>query len=145
MSNTTKADLLKELKVSRMPIQVQIMAGRIYDAAYESGREEGFSTGVRKGAESALGKLEEAYTRGMQDANKVSSSSFLACTAIALHELYGFAALRCKRVIDKVSDMLLTTLHPSQWAEDCRKIGVVIDDVDVLSELDGGAEDEESC
>lgn len=142
MSSTTKADLLKELKVSRMPIQVQIMAGRLYDVAYESGREEGFAAGVRKGAESAMDKLEEAYTRGMQDANKVSSASFLACTAIALHELFGFASVRCKRVIDKVSDMLITTLHPSQWVEECRKIGVVIDDVDVLQELDGGAEDE---
>lgn len=136
MSSTTKADLLKELKVSRMPIQVQIMAGRLYDVAYESGREEGFATGVCKGAESALDKLEEAYTRGMQDANKVSSASFLACTTVALHELFGFASVRLQRVIDRVSDLLLTTLHPSQWVEECRKLGVVIDDVDVLQELE---------
>jgi len=135
MKDKKKADLMKELGIKRLPISLQIAYGTIYDEAYESGREEGFSEGVRKGAESALGKLEEAYTRGMQDANKVSSASFLACTAIALHDLYGFASVRCKRVIDKVSDMLITTLHPSQWVEECRKIGVVIDDMDVLQEL----------
>lgn len=129
-----KADFMKELKISRYPIQVQIMAGRIYDQAYEAGREEGFNVGVCKGAESALNKLEDAYTRGMQDANKAGVSSFLACTAIALHELYGFAAMRCQRVIERVSDLLLTTLHPSQWVEDCRKIGVIIEDIDVLLE-----------
>lgn len=142
MNSTKKADLMKELKVGRtMPIQLQIVAGTIYDVAYEDGREEGFAEGVRKGAESAMGKLEEAYSSGMQDANKVGSASFLACTALALHELYGFAALRCKRVIDLVSDKLLTTLHPAQWVEECRKIGVVIEDEDMLLELDGGIED----
>lgn len=142
MKDTRKTDLLKELKVSRMPIQVQIMAGRIYDAAYEAGRQDGFSTGVRKGAKSVVDKLDEAYTRGMQDANKVGSASFRACTAIALHELYGFASVRSQRVVDRIAHLLLTTLHPSQWIDECRKIGVVIDDIDVLQEWDGGAEDE---
>ena len=135
MNNKTKADLMRELQVSRMPIQVQIMAGKIFDVAHEAGREEGFSEGVRKGAESAMDKLEQAYSQGMQDANKVGSASFLACTALALHELHGFAAVRCKRVIDLVSEKLITTLHPSQWVEDCRKIGVIIDDMDILQEL----------
>lgn len=141
MNSKKKADLMKELKVGRtMPIQLQIVAGTIYDVAYEDGREEGFADGVRKGAESAMDKLEQAYSQGLQDANKVGSASFLACTALALHELYGFAALRCKRVIDLVSDKLLTTLHPSQWVEECRKIGVVIEDEDMLMDLDGGTE-----
>ena len=130
----TKADLLKELKVSRMPIQVQIMAGRIYDSAYEAGRAEGFSTGVRKGAESAMGKIEYAYSKGMREANEVSSISFLACTAIAVHKLFGFGEKRRQRLIDEVSHMLTTTLHPSQWIEECNKLGVVIEDMDVLQE-----------
>lgn len=141
MNEKTKADYKKSLKKAGYPVGVMIGFDEIYNFAHEQGRMEGFETGVRNGAESALGKLEEAYTRGMQDANKVSSASFLACTAIALHELHGFASVRCKRVIDKISDMLITTLHPSQWVEECRKLGVVIDDEDVLQELDGGAED----
>ena len=143
MKDKKKADLMKELGIKRLPIALQIAYGTIYDEAYESGREDGFSEGVRKGAESALGKLEEAYTKGMQDANKVSAASFLACTTVALHELFGFASVRLQRVIDRVSHLLLTTLHPSQWVEECRKLGVVIDDVDVLQELEEGAEDGE--
>lgn len=129
-----KAELLKELKVSRMPIQVQMIAGRLYDAGYESGREEGFSAGVRKGAESAMSKLEEAYSKGMREANEVSSAAFLACTAIAVHKLFGFGEKRRQRLIDEVAHMLTTTLHPSQWIEECRKLGVVIEDMDVLQE-----------
>ena len=138
---SAKTDLLKELKVSRMPITLQIQAGKIFDTAFEAGRQQGFSDGVRKGAESAFGKLEEAYDRGMREANEVSSASFLACTAIAVHKLFGFGEKRRQRLIDEVSHMLLTTLHPSQWVEECRKLGVVIDALDVLQEWEEGAED----
>ena len=134
MNNKTKADLMRELQISRMPIQVQIMAGKIFDAAHEAGREEGFSEGVRKGAESAMDKLEQAYSQGMTDANRVSSASFRACAALALHELYGFAAVRSQRVVDRIAEKLVMTLHPSQWADERRKIGVIIDDIDVLQE-----------
>ena len=134
MKDTRKADLMKELGIKRLPITLQIAYGTIYDEAYESGREEGFSAGVRKGAESAMSKLEEAYSRGMREANEVSAASFLACTAIAVHKLFGFGEKRRQRLIDEVTHMLTTTLHPSQWIEECRKLGVVIEDMDVLQE-----------
>ena len=138
----TKADLLKELKVSRMPIQVQIMAGRLYDEAYEAGRKEGFSSGVRKGAESAMDHLAEAYSRGQKEESEVNSAAFLACTAIATHRLYGFGEQRRQRLIDEVHHMLTTTLHPSQWIEECRKLGVVIEDMDSLLEWEEDADEE---
>ena len=130
-----KAETLKALGVNRMPISVQIMAGRLFDAGHELGCKEGFEKGVRKGAESAIDKLEEAYDKGAKDANATSSAAFLACASIALHELYGFAAIRCQRVVDRTAELMLKTLHPSEWVDECAKIGVVIDAVDVLKEL----------
>lgn len=138
-----KAECLKSLKISRLPIALQVTAGRLFDEAYEHGRREGFEKGVRAGTESAMDKLEDAYSRGMHDANVTSSAAFLACASIALHELHGFAAVRCQRVIDRTAELLLTTLHPSQWVEECAKIGVVIDCIDSLIEYEGGTEDRE--
>ena len=134
----TKADLLKELKVNRMPISVQIQAGKIYDTAFEAGRQQGYNQGVRKGAESAFSKLEEAYSSGIRYANKYNATAFLACMSVALHDLYGFGAKRGQRAIDRISEMFLTTLHHSQWIEETQKIGVEIDNLDVLREADGG-------
>lgn len=135
---STKTDLLKELKVSRMPISVQIQAGKIFDTAFEAGRQQGYNQGVRKGAESALGKLEEACSSGIQYANRYNVAAFLACMSIALHDLYGFGAMRGQRAIDRISEMFLTTLNHSQWIGEVQKIGVEIDNLDVLQEIDGG-------
>ena len=135
---SAKTDLLKELKISRMPIALQIQAGKIFDKAFEAGRQQGFSDGVRKGEESALGKLEEACSSGIQYANRYNVAAFLACMSIALHDLYGFGAMRVQRTIDRISEMFLTTLHHSQWIEEVQKIGVEIDNLDVLQEIDGG-------
>lgn len=135
---SAKTDLLKELKVSRMPITLQIQAGKIFDTAFEAGRQQGFSEGVRKGAESAFGKLEEACSSGIQYANRYNVAAFLACMSIALHDLYGFGAMRGQRTIDRISEMFLTTLHHSQWIEEVQKIGVEIDNLDVLQEIEGG-------
>lgn len=131
----TKAECLKSLNISRQPIAVQVMAGKLYDSGYELGQEDGYARGVRKGAESAVGKLAEAYEKGMRDANVSSSAAFLACACIALHELYGFAAVRCQRIVDRTAELMLTTLHPAEWVEECAKIGVVIEAIDVLKEL----------
>lgn len=118
-----------------MPIAVQVMAGKLFDAGYNLGKQDGFSQGVRKGAESAIDRLGEAYDRGVKDANRTDSAAFLACASIALHELYGFAAVRCQRVVERTAELMLTTLHPSEWVEECAKIGVVIDELDMLREL----------
>lgn len=134
----TKTDLLKELKVNRMPISVQIQVGKIFDTAFEAGRQQGYNQGVRKGAESAFGKLEEACSSGIQYANRYNVAAFLACMSIALHDLYGFGAIRGQRAIDRISEMFLTTLNHSKWIGEVQKIGVEIDNLDMLQEIDGG-------
>lgn len=135
----TKQEFIRQEQVSRRyPPTVQAMVGRIYDAAYEAGREDGFRDGVRKGAESAIGKLSDAYSKGFREVQEVDAATFLACISIALHELFGFASVRINRVIDRATHLMKTTLHPGQWAEECAKIGVTIDAVDALKELDEG-------
>ena len=41
-----KQGFLRENKVHQMPKLVQVMAGRLYDAAFEAGRREGYRQGV---------------------------------------------------------------------------------------------------
>lgn len=136
----TKQEFLRKEQVSRRyPLTVQVMVGRLYDAAYEAGREDGFRDGVRKGSESAINKLSDAYSKGFKEAQEVDAATFLACMSLALHELHGFASMRIHRVVNRVEHLMKTTLHPSQWAEECAKIGVTIDAVDVLKDWDEGS------
>lgn len=139
----TKQEFIRQEQVNRRyPPTVQAMVGRLYDAAYKAGKHDGFRDGVRKGTESAISKLADAYSRGFQEAQEVDAATFLACMSLALHELHGFAAVRLRRVADRVAHLMKTTLHPSQWAEACAKIGVTIETVDALKELDEGRCDE---
>lgn len=41
-----KQGFLRENKVHQMPALVQVMAGRLYDAAFEHGKQEGYRQGV---------------------------------------------------------------------------------------------------
>lgn len=58
-----------------MPKLVQVMAGRLYDAAFEAGRREGY----RQGVEAYIAKQEEVhkrlYDQGAKDANHWGSAA----------------------------------------------------------------------
>lgn len=125
-----KQDFLRENNINRYGQLMQVLVGRAWDAGHEEGRIAGFA----EGAKSVQSKFTDMYTAGSKDATEWMTSAYLACLSVALHRLYGFGAGRCQKVMDKVLDLLSTTLHPSDWAEECARIGVIIDDIDVLME-----------
>lgn len=61
-----------------MPKLVQVMAGRLYDAAFEAGRQEGY----RQGVDAYIAKEAEVhkrlYDQGAKDANHWGSAAFTA-------------------------------------------------------------------
>ena len=138
-----KEEFFRQIQIKKYPISIQIMAGRIFDEAFSSGRDEGMKAGIRQGADSALDKLDEAYLMGLMEAQKAYSAICLASMSIALHELHGFAAVRIQRVVDRVGYLMTTTLHPAELAEECAKLGVMIDDADTLREM--WEQEEQGC
>lgn len=55
----TKQDFIRQNKVSQMPRLVQVLVGRLYDAAFEAGRAEGF----RQGVDAVAAKEQEIHRR----------------------------------------------------------------------------------
>ena len=54
-----KKEFLRVNRVNQMPALVQVMAGRLYDAAFEHGKQEGY----RQGVEAYIAKQEEVHKR----------------------------------------------------------------------------------
>ena len=64
----TKQEFIRENGVNRMPYLVQVLAGRLYDAAFEAGKAEGFRQGVDAVAIKEQEIHRAMYERGAQDA-----------------------------------------------------------------------------
>lgn len=124
-------------QVNQMPKLVQVLAGRLYDAAFEAGRAEGF----REGVDAVAAKQEEIHRRmydeGAKDANHFGSALFTAAACVALHEMFGFGAKRLNRVCEKIRDYLVSELTPTRLIRRCAEFGIKIDYAD---ELDGWEE-----
>lgn len=85
-----KKEFLRVNRVNQMPALVQVMAGRLYDAAFEAGRQEGY----RQGVDAYIAKEAEVhkriYDQGAQDANHWGSAAFTAAACSVMHQLAGW-------------------------------------------------------
>lgn len=124
-----------------MPITVQVMAGRLYDAAYEAGRNEGYRQGVDAVAEKEKDIYKAMYDQGVKDANHRGSAAFTVAACLVLHKLYGFGKSRLRRVADAIGDELIRMLDPADAVRQVRQWGIHIDyDDELAGEIDGWEE-----
>lgn len=116
-----------------MPRLVQVMAGRLYDAAFEAGRKEGY----RQGVDATIIKQEEVhraiYNQGAKDANHYGSAAFTAAACDVMHELFGFGTLRLKRMVDGIGERLINMIDPGEVIRRVRALGIHIEYDDMLT------------
>lgn len=134
----TKQEFVRANHVDQMPRMVQVLVGRLWDAA----QEEGEKVGYRKGVDAVAKKQEEIYKRvydeGVHDVKKLLSVSFPAALGKVLHRDYRFGASRCNRVLDGVSQELMGMLDPTDAVRECADFGLLIDWDDSFSrDLEG--------
>lgn len=85
-----KQEFLRANRVSQMPKLVQVMAGRLYDAAFEAGRQEGYRQGVYAYIAKEAEVHKRLYDQGAQDANHWGSAAFIAAACSVMHQLAGW-------------------------------------------------------
>lgn len=131
----TKQEFVRMHSVAQMPRVAQVLIGKLWDAAHEAGQAEGY----RKGIDAVAREQEKIYTRmyeeGAKDATKRGSAAFSAAVCKALHELYGFGAVRCGRVVDEVAKQLVGMIDPAETIRELREWGVEIEWEDPLEEV----------
>jgi hypothetical protein len=137
----TKQEFLRVNQVNQMPRLVQVMAGRIYDAAFEAGRAEGFRQGVDAVALKEQEIHKRMYDEGAKDANHFGSALFTAAACCVMHDYSGWGRIRLKRLCDRIGHLLTTELTPTRLIERCASFGIKIDYADELTgQLDGWEE-----
>lgn len=114
-------------QVSQMPRLIQVLAGRLYDAAFEAGKKEGFRQGVDAVANKESEIHKRIYDQGAKDANHFGSAAFSAAACIALHDHFGFGKIRLKRAMDSISETLIGMLEPSKAIKRVREWGINIE------------------
>ena len=132
----TKQEFIRANQIGQMPKLVQVLVGKLYDAAFEAGQADGY----RRGVDAVAKKQEEIYKRmydeGVHDIKKHLSVSFPAALGKVLHRDHRFGATRCNRVLDAVSDELMRMIDPSEAVRECEAFGFSIDWDDPFLDLD---------
>jgi hypothetical protein len=91
-----------------------VIAGKAYDAGYKNGHYDG---------------MKGAYIEGFVDANEYGSKAVIACTCVALRDLYGFGQKRMQAVHDAIRHKLLTEIDISETIKRCQEeFGLVLED-----------------
>lgn len=107
-----KREIMQQLK--GFSTYQQVIASRVYDAAYQNGKEDG-----AKGA----------YTKGFSDANRYGCKVMIACACKALSEVYGFGHDRMQRFADAFRNKLLNTFDVRELiAEIEERFGIAFED-----------------
>lgn len=134
----TKQEFIRQNKVNQMPRLVQVLAGKLFDAAYEVGRVEGYRQGVDAVAEKSGEIYKAMYDEGAKDANHFGSALFTAAACCVMHDYSGWGKVRLSRLCDRIGHLLTTELTPTRLIERCASFGIKIDYADELAgELDG--------
>lgn len=116
-----KREVMKQL--GSMSTMTQVIASRVYDAAYENGKTDG-----AKGA----------YTEGFSAANKYACKTMIACSCLALHEVYGFGRDRMQRFAEAFRQKLLDVLDAHDAIKACKeRFGIALEDPVLEVEEDG--------
>lgn len=106
-----------------LPAYSAVIASRAYDAGYQNGKADG---------------AEGAFMAGFRQANRYGSKAFIACTCLALRELYGFGAKRMQDICNGIREKLLMEIDINETIERCEKeFGLIL-----LDELTDPSEDE---
>lgn len=107
-----KREVMQQLK--GLSTYQQVIASRVYDAAYENGKKDG---------------AHGAYTKGFSDANRYGCKVMIACSCLALHEVYGFGRDRMQRFADAFRQKLLDVLDAFDAIKECEeRFGIVFTD-----------------
>ena len=113
MNNDDKKKALRPL-CKGLGAYPSVIAGRAYDAGYKSGHYDG---------------MKGAYIEGFVDANQYGSKMYIACSCLALRELYGFGPKRMQAVCDAIQHKLLTEIDISETIKRCQEeFGLVLED-----------------
>lgn len=137
----TKQEFLRANRVNQMPKLVQVMAGRLYDAAFEAGRKEGYRQGVDAVALKEQEIHKAMYEHGAQDATHRGSAAFTVAACKVLRRLYKFGPKRLKTVVDGIAEELMGMLDPAEAVREVRSWGIHIEyDDELAGELDGWEE-----
>lgn len=138
----TKQEFLRVNKVNQMPLLVQALAGRLYDAAFHEGRK----VGHREGVDAVYAKERELYdgfySKGADDARKQCRIMFAACLYTALHRRHGFGPKRVNALLDDINQDLHDMIDPSEAVRRADELGLHLGYDDPLAgELDGWEEE----
>lgn len=107
-----KREVLRQL--GSMSVYQQVIASRVYDAAYQNGKTDG---------------AQDAYTQGFSAANKYACKTMIACSCLALHEVYGFGRDRMQRFAVAFRQKLLDVLDAHDAIKECEEhFGIVFED-----------------
>lgn len=113
MNNDDKKKALRPL-CKGLGTYPSVIAGRAYDAGYKNGHYDG---------------MKGAYLEGFVDANEYASKAVIACTCVALRDLYGFGQKRMQAVHDAIRQKLLMEIDISETIKRCREeFGLVLED-----------------
>lgn len=97
-----------------LPPYSAVIAGKAYDAGYKNGHFDG---------------MKSAYTEGCVDATLYGRRAHIACTCLALRELYGFGPKRMQAVRDAIQHKLLTEIDISETIKRCQEeFGLMLED-----------------
>jgi hypothetical protein len=107
-----KREVLRQL--GSMSVYQQVIASRVYDAAYQNGKADG---------------AQDAYIQGFSAANKYACKTMIACSCLALHEVYGFGRDRMQRFAVAFRQKLLDVLDAHDAIKECHEhFGIVFED-----------------
>ena len=124
----TKQEFIRANQVSQMPRLVQVLIGRLYDAAFEDGRKVGFRQGVDEVAKKEQQIYRMKYEEGVTDANRRGSAAFTVAACRTLHRApYRFGKDRMQRVVDGIAEELIGMLDPAEAVREVRSWGVRIE------------------
>lgn len=135
----TKQDFIRQNQINRMPYTVQVLAGKLFDAAYEVGRVEGYRQGVDAVAEKSGEIYKAMYDEGAKDATHRGSAAFVVAACKVLHRApYRFGKGRMQKVVDGINEELIGMIDPAEAVREVREWGIYIEYADELAgELDG--------
>lgn len=134
----TKQEFMRANNVNQMSKMVQVLVGRLWDAAQAEGERVGYRKGVEASALKQADNYKRVYDEGVHDVKVQLSVSFPAALGKVLHRDLKFGSQRCLRVLDAIAEELRMMLDPSEAVEYCASFGLTIDWDDPLgAELDG--------
>lgn len=123
----TKQEFVRLHQVGQMPKLVQVLIGKLYDAAFDAGRKEGYRQGVDAVALKEKEIYQRMYDEGARDATRRGSAAFTAAACKVLHRDFRFGAQRCSRVADGIAEELIGMLDPAETVREVREWGVNIE------------------